>query len=143
MERRVYKRRCQVCGEKDYSVRSRKGKLQRRGIRVCDPCMERVAFCEFNGVLLEGDLGVSYLKLKYFEKPIYYHWGIFTYESGREISPKVLKRLKSEDELIALLESGGEIDNDFLKNEFIYFDFCYHIRESDREKLINHIKENM
>jgi len=141
---RVIARTCELCGQKDYSTKVRKGKLQKKGLRVCDNCMEHriYGFCEFNGVLLrEGDLGVSYLVLSYLDKPIYYHWGEFTYSNGRPVSERVLKRLAKKDELIRLLMEGHDIDMDFLNDEIVYFDFGYHINEEARNKLIVHIKE--
>jgi len=133
-----------VCGQKDSTTKVRKGKLQPKGVLVCDHCMEsRVeGFCEFNGVLMrEGDLGVSYLALSYLDKPIYYHWRHFAYASGRPVSERVLKRLAKKDELIRLLMEEHDIDMDFLNDEVIYFDFGYHIDEEARNKLIVHIKE--
>jgi len=125
-------------------VRVRKGKLESTGTAVCDDCMERVSFCEFNGIVLdENESEFSYLKLGYLKKPIYYHWGTFTYASGRPVAESKLKKLAEKDDLVRLLLDGDyEIDNDFLNQEFVYFDFCYYIDEEAREKLIDHIENN-
>jgi hypothetical protein len=142
-------RTCEMCKEKDYSTKVRKGKLEKRGKLLCDSCAQKLrreyGECEYCGIPdREGDVcRLNHLHLDYLPKTIVYHGDdLFTYENGRQLSKRTIERLANRDELIRyLLEEGFPYEE--LDKAEIYYADGYFIDEEDREKLLMAIRESL